>query len=307
MNRAELKKLIRGTIATIPTPFDDQYRLDLGRVAELTHWWVANGLGTSSSPIKVAAAMGEGPDLSDDEWPALLRTVVNAAGAGAVIMCGLKTKNTLHTIDDAKRAADLGAAGVQIDLPVFHHSNQDDYVRYFSDISEKIDIGILIYNTWWFGADSITAQTMLRLKDAEHVTAVKWAVPAHMDYDDMRQFAHIFNVIDNAGMPVRCHKNGGAGYISSHVAVYPPHDLKIWRLLEARRYDEAQAEWDRVERALAPLNAKSSKRSGGYRFIKGMMAAMGRPVGPTRPPTLPMDEAEIAELRPVLRSIGWLA
>ena len=108
MNRGQLKNLIRGTIVTIPTPFDDKYRLDLGRMAELTRWWVSQGLGTTIAPLKVAAAMGEGPDLSDDEWPALLRTVVDAAGPKATVLCALKTKNTLHTIDDAKKATGPG-------------------------------------------------------------------------------------------------------------------------------------------------------------------------------------------------------
>jgi 4-hydroxy-tetrahydrodipicolinate synthase len=305
MTRDELKKLIRGTVATIPTPFDTNYKLDLGRAAELTHWWVANGLGSSVAPIKVAAAMGEGPDLSDDEWPHLLRTIVNAAGPGANILCGLKTKNTLHTIEDAKRAQDLGANGLQIDLPIFHHPNQEDYVRFFSDISAAIDIGILIYNTHWFGAESISADTMLRLKDAEHVTAIKWDVPAGLDYDDMRKFSHIFNVIDNSGQMVRCHKNGGRGFISSYIAVHPSHDLKVWELLEARQYDEAQATIDAVNKVLRPFEQSSHRVSGGYRFVKGMMAATGRSAGPTRPPTVPFSAKETAELREGLKTIGW--
>jgi len=164
----------------------------------------------------------------------------------------------------------------------------------------------MMYNTFWFGMLSLDAPTMLRLADTEHVVAVKWATPDDKDYDSMREFSHLFNVIDNSGQPVRAHKLGAAGYISSNVAVYPPHDLKMWQLLEAKRYAEAQAEWDRVEKVLHPLNVKSSKRSGGYRFVKGMMAAMGRPAGPTRPPTLPMDDAEVAELRQALIGLGWV-
>ena len=310
MNRKELKKFIGGTIVTLPTAFDDNYKLDLGRQTEMTHWWMEQGLGTGTSPLKVAAAMGEGPDLGDDEWPYLLRTVVNAAGSDAAVICGLKTKNTLHTIEDAKRAQDMGAIGLQIDLPIFHHSNQDDYVRFFTDISDAIDIGIMIYNTFWFGGvglDSITAETMLRLKDAEHVVALKWAVPEGQDYDDMKKFAHIFNVIDNSMQPVRCHKNGGRGYISRTIAAYPQHDREIWALLEAGRYEEAQVKYDAANEALKDVYAKIARRSGGYRFGKGLSAAMGRPVGPTRPPTLPMDEDEIAELREVLKGMGWLA
>ncbi len=43
MNREELKKLIAGTIVTLPTAFDDDFHLDLGRQAELTQWWVEQG------------------------------------------------------------------------------------------------------------------------------------------------------------------------------------------------------------------------------------------------------------------------
>jgi len=307
MTRDELRKLIGGTIVTLPTCFDDDFGLDLGRHAEMVGWWMEQGVGTGINPLKSSAAMGEGPDLSDEEWPQLLRTVVSAAGSDAVVICGLKTKNTLHTIEDAKRAQDLGALGLQIDLPIFHHPNQDDYLRYFTDISEAIDIGIMIYNTHWFGCACLTAETMLGLTDAEHVVAIKWGVPEGEDYDQMRQFAHIFNVIDNSNQPVRCHKNGGRGYISPTIAANPRHDLEVWQLLEAHRYEEAQAKIDRVRDALGPFLIKSANRSGGYRFNKGLSAALGRPVGPTRPPTLPLDDEEIVELQGILRGIGWLA
>jgi len=305
MTRDELRKLIRGTIATLPTAFDDDFKVDFGRQVEMVHWWREQGLGTDIAPIKSSAAMGEGPDLSDDEWPHLLRTVVNAAGSDAVVICGLKTKDTLHTIEDAKRAQDLGAVGLQIDLPIFHHPNQDDYVRYFTDISDAIDIGIMIYNTHWFGAESVTAETMLRLQDAEHVTAIKWDVPEGEDYDEMTRFSHIFNVIDNSNQPVRCHKNGGRGYISSVIVAYPQHDLEVWKLLEAHRYEEAQAKLDRVNAVLRPFELECAQRSGGYRFGKGMLAALGRPMGPPRPPTLPMDGQEIAELQRLLKELDW--
>src|SRR5205085_9451371 len=41
--------------------------------------------------------------------------------------------------------------------------------------------------------------------------AVKWSTPTDADYDDMRKFSGIFNVIDNSNNPVGCHRNGGRG------------------------------------------------------------------------------------------------
>jgi 4-hydroxy-tetrahydrodipicolinate synthase len=307
MNRNELRKLISGTIVTLPTPMDADFRVDMGRMAEMTHWWIEQGCGSGIAPLKVAAAMGEGPDLSDDEWPHLLRTVVNAAGPQYGIICAIKPKDTTKTIEDAKKAQDLGAVGLQIDLPFFHHPNQDDYVRFFTDISNAIDIGIMIYNTHWFGCESLTADTMLRLAaQAEHVTALKWAVPPSIDYDDMTKFSDVLNVIDNSNQPVRAHKNGAAGYISATIAAYPKFDLDVWKLLEAKKYDEAQTMIDRKGEVLGPWLAKAGKKSGGYRQLKGLMAAMGNPVGPPRPPTLPVDAEEIAELQDALRVLGWI-
>ena len=300
MNRDQLKELIQGTPAPIPTPFDDDYRLDLAKVADMTQWWVEQGLGTKTAAFKVASAMGQGPDLSDDEWPHLLRTVVNAAGGNATVLCALKAKSTLNTIEDARKAQDLGAVGLQIDLPFYHHPDPDTHVRHFTAISDAIDIGIMIYNTHWFCfnpvKEYVNADTMLRLKDAERVVAIKWSVPAGEDYDQMRRFSDTFNVIDNWGDRVRTHRNGGRGFISSLIPAYPAHDLELWQLLEAGRYDEVKAKEARVEAAFA---------SGGG-SPKAMLAAMGRPMGPSRLPSASLDEAQIAAARKAMTELGWL-
>jgi len=86
---------------------------------------------------------------------------------------------------------------------------------------------------------------------------------------------------------------------------YPAHDLAIWDLLEAQRYDEAQAMIDRVNKPLREFMDRVGQRSGGYRVAKGMMAIMGRPVGAPRPPTLPLDTAEMAELYDLMSGFGW--
>lgn len=305
MTRDELKKLIRGTPATIPTAFDQNMQLDLARQTDLTQWWVENGLGTDVAALKVAAAMGEGAELADEELPKVLRAVVDGAGRDGVVICALKSKNTLHTIEDAKMAQDMGAIGLQIELPFFHKPVQDDYVRYFTDISDAIDIGIMIYNTFWFGAESLTAETILRLSDAEHVVAIKWAVPEGEDYDAMRRFSDTFNVIDNSGQCVRCHKNGGRGYISATIPAYPRFDLDLFQMLEAKRYDEAQTVYGRAIGTLAPWMQKTQAYSGGMRQFKAMMTVVGQPAGPPRPPTLPIRDDELAELRGLFRELDW--
>ena len=78
MKREEIRKLIQGPSALAPTPFDENFEVDYGRMADLTEYWVDSGVVTGKSVIKVAAMAGEGFKLSDTEWHHLLRTVVQA-------------------------------------------------------------------------------------------------------------------------------------------------------------------------------------------------------------------------------------
>ena len=306
MDRKELERIIVGPIATVPTPFDDDYEVDYGRMSELTKRWVDQGLVKGKAVIKVAAAMGEGPMLSDEEWPALLRTVVRAADDKAAIVCGLHYKDTKRTIEDAKRAQDLGAHALQVCPPIFNLPSQEDLLDYYSDLSDAIDIGIMVYHTHWMSGGLIDVDTILKFKDISNIVSLKWSNPEGVDYDEMAKFSGFLNVIDNGGDVIRCHQLGGRGYINLTAESYPAHDLKVWDLIENKKYDNARALMESVDAPLRDFYDKISARSGGQgRLKKGLMALMGQPVGSSRPPSKPMNDEEMDGLREVLEGIGW--
>ncbi len=309
MKRDELKQLIVGPCAAVATPFDEAFEVDCGRMAEVTKFWVENGLVAGKAVIKVAAAMGEGFMLDEDEWQMLVRTAVQAADGKAAIMCGIHYKDTKRAIEHARRAQDLGVIGVQVPPPMHHAPTQDDILKYYEALSDAVDIGILVYNNPWYPNGNILTETLLKMKDFESVVAVKWNTwgsPEGQEYEDMTQFADVFNVIDNTVSPVRCHQLGGAGFIQTTVDVYPPHDLRVWEMIENKQYEEAKAEFDRVQLSLRELGAKFAERSGGQaRLKKGMMELMGMPMGASRPPSQPLNDEEMAELRDVLVGFGW--
>jgi dihydrodipicolinate synthase/N-acetylneuraminate lyase len=148
--------------------------------------------------------------------------------------------------------------------------------------------------------------TFIKMKDFEHVVAVKWSNPKHFSYEEMRRLTDSFNILDNNGTPGSCFKNGGHGFLDDQVLGYPPHDLKVLSLLRAGKYDEGQALWDSVSKPLGQFHGRISKRSGGQsRLKKGVMAIMGHPVGSMRPPSQPLDKEEEAELRALLIGFGW--
>ena len=103
MDREEIQKLIVGPIATVPTPFDDRYRVDYGLMAEATERWIGGGLVTEKSVLKVAAAMGEGPQLTESEWTKLLKTCVDASKGRVPIMGAIHYKDTVRAVEDPKK------------------------------------------------------------------------------------------------------------------------------------------------------------------------------------------------------------
>ena len=305
MNREELKKLIVGPVAPVPTPFDDDFEVDFGLMADLTEWWVECGAVAGKAVIKIAAQAGEGDKLRDWEGPALLRTAVQAAKGKAAVMGAIHHKDTIRAVEDAKRAQDLGAIGMQISPPIFNGPDQNDHLRHYEAISNAIDIGVMIYNTPWWPYGSIFPETFRKMADFEHIAAIKWSPPEGYVYPDIFDLKDTFNIIDNTVSPVLNHKMGGRGYVQNELGVYPFHDLRIWELMEAGRYDEAEQLFDSVVPKLRAFGARTRERTGHSGGAKAVMAIMGRPIGLPRPPAEPLDERETAELRDLVIGFGW--
>ena len=115
MNREDVRKNLRGSIATVPTAFDDNFRVDFARMAELTNWWIENGLVKGKCVIKVAAVGGEGEKLREEEWAHLLQTVVQASKGRVTIWGAIHHLDTYRAIEYAKRAKDVG-----VELSLIH-------------------------------------------------------------------------------------------------------------------------------------------------------------------------------------------
>ena len=308
MSREELKKLIVGPIGAVSTPFDEGPGGRPGGYArdgadDDRHAGVSNGRGV----IKIASALGEGPMLRETEWPALLRTAVNAAGGKVPIMFGIHDKDTRWAIDQARRAQDLGAVALQVTPPIYNIPTQQDMYDYFYDLSNAIDIGIMIYHTTWMPGGNIETDTFLRMADIDNVVAVKWGGSTEGVYEDMTKFVDIFNVIDNSANPVGCAELGGHGYVQTTLDIHPQHDLRVWELIEEKRYDEARTLYHSVYDDISAMYEKVAKRTGGQAVVfKGLMSIMGHHTGSPRPPSKALNDEEMAELREKVVSWGWL-
>lgn len=306
MTCAQMRKLIVGPIATVPTAFDDNYQVDYGLMAAATERWTETGLVNGRSVLKVAASIGEGHFLSEAEWSKLLQAVVEGARGQVPVLGAIHHKDTIGTIENAKRAADLGVQALQISPPIFNMPTQDDMLRYYGAVSDAVQIGIIIYITHWLRHGTILPETLARMVDFENVVAIKWSPPEGVKYTDVFELADRFNILDNNNDPIRCHKLGGHGFLIDGIEAYPPYYLHLWDLMSQGKYDQAQTEWDRFIVPFDQFFRKVVTRSGSdAKVAKGMSKIMGMDLGPPRLPSVTMDEQELAELRSLMVGWGW--
>jgi 4-hydroxy-tetrahydrodipicolinate synthase len=306
MTRKQMRELIVGPIATVPTAFNDEYQIDYGLMAVATEHWIEAGLVNGRSVLKVGASIGEGHLLRETEWSHLLQTVVDAARGRVPVLGAIHHKDTIRTIEDAKRAADLGVPALQISSPIFNLPSQDDILRYYGAVSDAVEIGIIIYITHWLNHGAILPETLTRMVDFEHVVAVKWSPPKGTEYTDVFELADRFNILDNTNSPIRCHQLGGHGFLIDGIEAYPLYYLHLWDLMEQGQYDQAQSEWDRFVVPFGEFFHKVVTRSGSdAKVSKGMSKVMGVDLGPPRLPSVPMDDQELAELRALMIRWGW--
>ena len=84
--------------------------------------------------------------------------------------------------------------------------NQDDMLRFYSDVSDAIDIGVMVYNTPWQRHGGIDAATLHKMADFEHIVAIKWATHEGCPVEEMERLAPKFNLIENGSDRVGFHK-----------------------------------------------------------------------------------------------------
>src|SRR5919205_2473534 len=101
-------------LTAMVTPFTEDGSLDLTGAQELAAHLVDRG---AHDGLVVSGTTGESPTTSDAEKRAVLEAVLDAVGDRAVVVAGVGTNDTAHTIDKARDAERLGAHGLLVVTP----------------------------------------------------------------------------------------------------------------------------------------------------------------------------------------------
>jgi len=192
--------------------------------------------------LVVNGSLGEGSMLSHEERLTVLKTAQSVAGGKPVLM----TVAEAATRDAAalgKKAARAGAAGLMVVPSPIYHADPKETTETLRDVAEAADLPVMIYSNRVAYRVDVTPEIMEELASDKRFVAIKESS------DDIRRTLEIFNRlgdrydvftgVDNLAFEALA--LGAVGWVAGLVVAFPRETVAIWRLMQAKRYDEALA------------------------------------------------------------------
>ena len=156
-------------LTAMVTPFGDDGSLDLDAASAVADHLVRHG----HDGLVVNGTTGESPTTSDAEKAALVRAVRSAVGDRALVVAGVGTNDTAHTVELARAAAAAGADGLLAVTPYYSKPPQDGLVAHFSAAADATDLACMLYDIPGRSGVPIETETLVRLAEHPRISAVK--------------------------------------------------------------------------------------------------------------------------------------
>ncbi len=306
MERKATINRLRGCFLALPTLFMADLSLNLAGMRRHVRFLIEHGLREGNATLLVNGANGEFPMLTLEERKQTAEAVVGEANGRIAVIVGAQTSNTREAIQVAQHAQDIGAAALQVSPPYYYVPSDDDVYEHVAAIARAAPrVGIVFYTTYWLGYKPTLAM-LERLAEIPQVACVKWSSSDLLEYQFMLlRLSSRLGIIDNQLMPVYNQMMGGSGVNVHPALLWPEWGVRIWSLLEARDWEQAQAEVRRVLLPYYDIIGDISKTHAGEGNIEKMgLELLGMDGGPSRPPMRPLPPMHKERLRQYCLEVG---
>src|ERR687885_2942320 len=157
-------------LTAMVTPFTEEGDIDLAGAQELAAHLVDRG---AHDGLVIHGTTGEAPTTSDGEQRAVLEAVLDAVGDRAVVVAGVGTNDTAHSIDLARQAERCGAHGLLVVTPYYNKPPQAGLLRHFTAVADATDLPVMLYDIPPRAVVPIEVDTLARLAEHPRIVAVK--------------------------------------------------------------------------------------------------------------------------------------
>ena len=168
-NQAKPATWLAGYIADLPTPFDDDDRIDLTAFARLCERQIEAG----ASAIVVGETAGEASTLTPAEHDAIVRTAIAIARGRARIIAGAGSNSTAQAIELTRRAEMAGADAVLSVVPYYNKPMQAGIYAHFQAIANSTALPIILHDSPSRTLRELSDDTLARLAQSKQFIGLR--------------------------------------------------------------------------------------------------------------------------------------
>lgn len=239
--------------------------------------------------IIIGGSLGEASTLTSEEKAEFLTYCVKAVNGKVPVIINVAEQSTKIAIEMAQEAEKLGADGLMLLPPLKYKADDEEVVTYFKAVASSTQLPILIYNNPVDYGIKVSIAMFEELEPYANIQAVK---------ESTRDLANITNMINRfgdrfkilGGVDTICLESlmlGAHGLVAGLVDAFPKETVAMYRLVKAKKYDEAVA----IYRWFMPL-LELDIHPKLVQYIKLAATAEGIGSEYVRAPRLPLKGAE---------------
>ncbi|MDZ7294059.1 MAG: dihydrodipicolinate synthase family protein [candidate division KSB1 bacterium] len=289
---------LRGVFVAATTPFVED-RVAPRSLAENVAKWEALGV----SGYLIAGSTGEAVFLDDEEALDLVRAARGAIAQGRPMIVGIGRESVLATLRWGERVAAAGADYALCVTPHYFRAAMSPkaLATYYSKVAEALPIPVILYSIPQCTGVHLSPETIAELAGHPNIVGLKDSS------GDLAQLARIvrsvprdFSVLIGHGdLLVAGLLAGAHGAVLAIANVVPELCVRIFRLCQEGKWDEAAAEQRRLSELVEKIDL-----AYGVAGIKAGMAIRGFAGGAPRLPLTPLEKPDVEGIAHLLRSLG---
>lgn len=294
------KKIFKGIMPALITPFDVNGNLKKDSVGPLIDWLLSQGV----KGFYILGGTGEGPALRKELRMEMAEACIQANRKRSVIIDHIGAPNIHDAIELTRHADSIGVDAVSSLPPTYSfHYTEDQLVDYYKAIADNTDKPVIVYATSMLGGINVLS-LMRRLLKTPNIIGAKFTMP---DYFLMHKITELnegnINVINGPDETLLCGLAMGAdGGIGTTYNVMANWFVKLYDAFQAGQFKEAQSWQYRINKVIDALIRHSS--SGAIMAVKETLNMMGFDTGNAIFPANPFTKEESLSMKKELESLG---
>ncbi len=282
--------LFEGVYVAIVTPFTASHEVDYERLEAHARWLLDEGV----HGLVPTGTCGEYAQLSAEERARVVETVASVARGRAPLVVGVAAPTTAQVVAWAEHARAQGAAAVMALPPIGYRASWAEVVAHYRAIG-SVGLPIVVYNNPYDTGTDLTPERLHALEGVAPVTAVKEFSQDVRRLSEIRERSGMTLIAGADDLVLESMFAGASGWIAGMANIVPAPSLELYDLAAEARWSEA---WPLYRRLLPLFRYDTGPRL--VQAIKHGLAVVGRPVGDTRPPRLPLEGEDRATIEAVL-------